>query len=144
MTRPQEPTSDPDTVNVNFRMSERDRRDLKIWCVENDLTMTDALVAGVSLLRDLRALLGPESAEGLLEAIRSASVFLVDQDSDLRVERRGAAAWAVCEGASVVNRDGGRELEPMPSSRDDDFIARTRFPLAEALRIARARAGVDE
>lgn len=144
MTRPHEPTSDPDTVNVNFRMSERDRRDLKIWCVENDLTMTDALVAGVSLLRDLRALLGPESAEGLLEAIRSASVFLVDQDSDLRVERRGAAAWAVCEGASVVNRDGGRELEPMPSSRDDDLIARTRFPLAEALRIARARAGADE
>ena len=144
MTRPHEPTSDIDTVNVNFRMSERDRRDLKIWCVENDLTMTDALVAGVSLLRDLRALLGPEPVETLLEAIRSASVFLIDQDSDLRVERRGANAWAVREGASVVNRDGGREHEPMPSSRDEAFIARTRFPLAEALRIARARAGVDE
>jgi len=34
MTRPLEPNSDPDTVNVNFRMSERDRRDLKIWCVD--------------------------------------------------------------------------------------------------------------
>lgn len=140
MTRPHEPTSDLDTVNVNFRMSERDRRDLKIWCVENDLTMTDALVAGVSLLRDLRALLGPESAEGLLEAIRSASVFLVDQDSDLRVERRGAAAWAVCEGASVVNRDGGWEHDPVQSSRDEAFISRTRFSLAEALKIAHERA----
>ena len=60
------------------------------------------------------------------------------------MERRGPDAWAVREGASVVNRDGGREPEPMPSSRDESFIARTRFPLAEALKIARARAGVDE
>lgn len=140
MTRPHEPTSDPETVNVNFRMSERDRRDLKIWCVENDLTMTDALVAGVSLLRDLRALIGPEPVETLLGTIRSASVFLIDQDSDLRVERRGENAWAVCEGASVVNRVGGREHEPMPASCDEAFIARTRFPLAEALKIAHERA----
>lgn len=142
MTRPHEPTSDPDTVNVNFRMSERDRRNLKIWCVENDLTMTDALVAGVALLREVRDLIGPEPVDTLVEVIRSASVFLVDQDRELRVERRGPDAWAVREMASVVNRDGGREPEPTPSSRDEDFIARTRFPLAAALRIARA--GVNE
>lgn len=144
MTRPLEPNSDPDTVNVNFRMSERDRRDLKIWCVENDLTMTDALVAGVALLRKTRDLIGPEPVEELIEVIRSASVFLVDKDSDLRVERRGLEAWEVCEGVSVVNRDGERENQPMPSSRDDAFIARTRFGLAEALRVARERAGIAE
>lgn len=139
-------TTDPldQLVNVNFKMTERDRRAFKIWCTENGLTLTDGFHSGVALLRAARELLGQEPVETLLEVIRSASVFLVDQDSDLRVERRGAAAWAVCEGGSVVNRDGGRELEPMPSSRDDDFIARTRFPLAEALKIARARAGVDE
>jgi hypothetical protein len=142
MTRPFEHTSDPDTVNVNFRMPERERRDLKIWCVENDLTMTDALVAGVTLLRETRALIGPEPVDGLLEVIRSASVFMVDKDSDLRVERRSMVAWAVCEGTYVVNRDGEREHEPMPSSRDEAFIARTRFTLAEALRVARAEAPV--
>lgn len=143
MTRPIEATSDPDTVNVNFRMPERERRDLKIWCVENDLTMTDALVAGVALLRETRALIGPEPVAGLLEVIRSASVFPVDQDSDLRVERR-SIAWAVCEGAYVVNRDGEREPEPIPSGRDEAFIARTRFTLAEALSVARARLGDTE
>ena len=75
--------------------------------------------------------------------IRSASVFLMDQDSDLRVERR-SIAWAVCEGTYVVNRDGEREPEPMPSSRDEAFIARTRFTLAEALSVARARLGANE
>jgi hypothetical protein len=131
-------------VNVNFKMTERDRRAFKIWCTENGLTLTEGFHSGIALLRDLRALIGPEPVETLLGTIRSASVFLIDQDSDLRVERRGANAWAVCEGASVVNRAGGREHEPMPSSRDEAFIARTRFPLAEALRIARARTGVDE
>jgi len=131
-------------VNVNFKMTERDRRAFKVWCTQNGLTLTDGFLSGIALLRGMRDLVGPEPVETLLGTLRSASVFLIDQDSDLRVERRGAEAWAVCEGASIVNRDGGREPEPMPSSRDEAFIARTRFPLAEALRIARARAGVDE
>jgi hypothetical protein len=142
MTRPLEPTSD--TVNVNFRMSERDRRDLKIWCVENNLTMTDALVAGVVLLRGVRDRFGPEPSETLLEMIDAADGFLINKERDLRVERRGPEAWAVREGASVVNRNGGREQELMPSSRDDAFIARTRFGLAEALRVARERMEIKE
>ena len=142
MTRALEPTSD--TVNVNFRMSERDRRDLKILCVEKNLTMTDALVAGVALLRGVRDRFGPEPATTLLETIDAADGFLIDKERELRVERRGQGAWAVREMASVVNRDGEREHEPMPSSRDEAFIARTRFGLAEALRVARERAGIDE
>lgn len=144
MTRPLEPTSDTDTVNVNFRMSERDRRDLKIWCVENNLTMTDALVAGVTLLRGVRDRFGPEPAGVLLDTIDAADGFLIDKERELRVERRGPEAWAVREGASVINRDGECEHEPMPSSRDEAFIARTRFGLAEALRVARTRAGIAE
>jgi hypothetical protein len=46
--------------------------------------------------------------------------------------------------ASVVNRNGKREHEPMSSSRDEAFIARTRFTLAEALSVARARVGDTE
>ena len=131
-------------VNVNFKMTERDRRAFKIWCTENGLTLTEGFHSGIALLRDVRALIGPEPVETLLEVIGSAASFLIDKERDLRVERRGANAWAVCEGASVVNRAGGREHEPMPSSREEDFIARTRFPLAEALRVARARVGGDE
>jgi len=139
-------TTDPldRLVNVNFKMTERERRAFKIWCTENGLTLTEGFHSGIALLRDMRDLIGPEPVETLLGTLRSASVFLIDQDSDLRVERRGAEAWAVCEGPSVVNRAGGREPEPMPSSRDEAFIARTRFPLAEALRVARARLGDTE
>lgn len=139
-------TTDPldQLVNVNFKMTERDRRAFKIWCTQNGLTLTDGFHSGVALLRAVREMIGPEPVETLLEVIGSATSFMVDKDRDLRVERRGDTAWAVCEGASVVNRDGGREPVPISSSRDDDFIARTRFPLAEALRVARARAEVDQ
>jgi hypothetical protein len=139
-------TTDPldQLVNVNFKMTERDRRAFKVWCTQNGLTLTEGFHSGIALLRELRARLGPEPADVLLGLIEAADGFLIDKEREIRVERRGPDAWAVREGASVVNRDGGREHEPMPSSRDEAFIARTRFPLAEALRIARARAGVDE
>ena len=138
-------TTDPldQLVIVNFKMTERDRRAFKIWCVENDMTMTDALLTGISLLREMRERIGKEPEDVLLEVIDAVDGFLIDKEREIRVERRGSEAWAVCEGASVVNRVGGREHEPMPSSRDEAFITRTRFPLAEALRIARARVGGD-
>jgi hypothetical protein len=131
-------------VNVNFRMTERDRRAFKSWCAEQGLSLTEGFHEGVTLLRGTRDRFGPEPARVLLETIDVADGFLIDKERELRVERRGPEAWAVREGASVVNRDGEREHEPMPSSRDEAFIARTRFGLAEALRVARERAGIAE
>jgi len=127
------------SVNTNFRMTERDRRAFKSWCAENGLTLTDGFHEGMSLLRGVRALLGAEPATNLLEIIEAADSFLIDADREIRVERRGPDAWTVREMASVVNRDAEREHEPMPSGRDESFIARTRFTLAEALSVARAR-----
>lgn len=131
-------------VNVNFRMTERDRRAFKAWCAEQGLTLTEGFHEGVALLRGVRDRFGPEPVDALLEVIDAADGFLIDREREIRVERRGPDVWAVLEMASVVNRDGEREHEPMPSSRDEEFIARTRFPLAEALRVARSRAGVEE
>ena len=132
------------TVNVNFRMTERDRRAFKSWCAEQGLTLTEGFHEGVTLLRGIRDRFGPEPAGVLLDTIDAADGFLIDKERELRVERRGPDTWAVREMASVVNRDGEREHEPMPSSRDEAFIARTRFGLAEALRVARERAEVAE
>jgi hypothetical protein len=63
---------------------------------------------------------------------------------DLRVCRRGRtpfgeeSTWAVCDGSTHV-WDGARWLfEPQPSSRDDDFIARTRFSRDRAIELALA------
>lgn len=135
--------SEAGSVNINFRMPERDRRDLKLWCVAHDLTMTEAFVEGAALLRALRDLFGPLTAEELLGVVGRVGSIEIDKGRDLSLERRGPDAWAVRDGASVINRDGEREHEPMPSSRDEAFIARTRFGLAEALRVARARLGGD-
>ena len=131
-------------VKVNFWMMERDRRAFKAWCAEQGLTLTDGFHEGRALLRGVRDRFGPENSETLLEMVGAADAYRIDAERELRVERRGAEAWAVREEASVVNRDGEREYEPMPSSRDEDFIARTWFGLAEALRVARARAAVSE
>lgn len=45
--------------------------------------------------------------------------------------------WCVREGGSCLNDEGEFEYEPNPSSRDDDFLKRTRFDSAEeAYRLA--------
>ena len=44
-----------------------------------------------------------------------------------REQRDGSILWAVTYFGDVLNRGGEWEWEPLPSSRDDDFIARTRF-----------------
>jgi hypothetical protein len=52
---------------------------------------------------------------------------------ELRVERRriDPDAWAILsEGNAVLNRDGKWEYEPTPSSRDEAFFARCRWPSA--------------
>lgn len=59
------------------------------------------------------------------------------REDPIYVESRGRTGWAVTEGSrACFNTDGEWEYEPMPSNRDDDFIARTRFTLDEALKIA--------
>lgn len=45
--------------------------------------------------------------------------------------------WSVTRHTgSVLNRDGEWEYEPVPSSRDDGFLARTRYSLSEAQEMA--------
>lgn len=71
----------------------------------------------------------------LVESFRlAANVFIV---------KRGDGKWSVFNGCSVFNREGEWEYEPLPSSRDDDFIARTRFSFDEAFRLGEAEAEKD-
>jgi hypothetical protein len=48
----------------------------------------------------------------------------------------GPAKWAVRRHGDCLNKQGEWEYEPMPSSRDDEFLARCRFDSpAEALAV---------
>ncbi len=55
------------------------------------------------------------------------------------VVQAGSAGWD--NAVKVLNRDGEWEVEPPNSKRNDDFIARTHFPLDEA--VSRAQAQLD-
>lgn len=66
---------------------------------------------------------------------------------EIKVQRarqtKGPALWKVLDGrGNCLNKRGEWEWEPMPSSRDDDFLARCRFETAEAaIRAARSTGG---
>jgi hypothetical protein len=53
----------------------------------------------------------------------------------VKVERvqqmEGPDLWAVRRHAEVLSKEGAWEWEPMPSSRDDDFLARCRFSTSD-------------
>lgn len=55
------------------------------------------------------------------------------------IEERGDGKWAVTHlGSACLNINGNWEYEPIPSSRGNEFISRTRFTLEEAMRLAQA------
>lgn len=52
--------------------------------------------------------------------------------------------WAIRCMGRVLNRDNEWEWEPQPSSREDDFLAATRFDRDDALRRAEAAPAIYE
>lgn len=62
--------------------------------------------------------------------VSTATAFRVDHN--LSVVLRGNGKWVVTNGSATLNSFLEMELEPLPSSRDDDYISRTRFDLTEA------------
>lgn len=59
----------------------------------------------------------------------------------LTVEYRGYGLWAVTHGSrECLGSDGEWDWEPIPSERDDAWRATHRFPLEEALLLARSHA----
>jgi hypothetical protein len=84
-----------------------------------------------------------------VEPIVSAYAIPLPDDETMQVEiaRVGRLAggefdftadvWAIRCMQRCLNQDGFWEWEPLPSSRDDEFKARTRYPLNRALDLAR-------
>lgn len=55
----------------------------------------------------------------------------------LTVEYRGNDRWAICRHGMCYDTDGEQEYEALSTGRTDDFRVRFRFPLDEALEVAR-------
>lgn len=60
----------------------------------------------------------------------------------IQISYRGSDNWVVIQFGEVLNRDEQWEYEPLPSNRTDEFIARTRFPLIEAISLAQKHAKI--
>jgi hypothetical protein len=59
---------------------------------------------------------------------------------EITVEWRGKGKWAVKDGSYVLGSDGEWDYEPLPSSREDDWLATHRFDLETALKLAAEQA----
>lgn len=58
----------------------------------------------------------------------------------IHVEARGHGLWAVTRYRDCLGTDGQWEWEPLPSNREDDWLATHRFDLDTALKLAREAA----
>lgn len=78
------------------------------------------------------------------KAVVSAYAIDLSARESVRIERAvqiaGPAKWAVRLNGDCLNRAGEWEWEPMPSGRDDDFLARCRFDTDQEAIDAAARA----
>ncbi len=48
------------------------------------------------------------------------------------ISKRGETAWAIVDGQYCLSKEGEWEYESLPSNRQEEFIARTRFPTVQA------------
>lgn len=71
------------------------------------------------------------------EEIRDLDEYDEASHFDVYVEWRSKDRWAVVDRfRACYNKEGKREHEPQPSSRDEDFLNEYRFSLQEAVEIA--------
>ncbi|KWT70794.1 MULTISPECIES: DUF3850 domain-containing protein [unclassified Variovorax] len=79
-----------------------------------------------------------------MKAVVSAYAIDLSPRESIRIERAvqiaGPAKWAVRLNGDCLNRAGEWEWEPMPSGRDDGFLARCRFDTDQEAIDAAARA----
>ena len=91
----------------------------------------------------LRSELAGKDAERLDAQISAYSIPISGKrfDNEITVQQsrqiEGPPLWAVRLNGECLNKSGEWEWEPMPSSRDDEFLARCRFAThTEAIRAA--------
>lgn len=77
-----EPDPLEEMINLNFRVSERERRAFKSWCAENGMTLTEGFREGVTVLRGLRVLFGTLRAEELLMMVNQIKSMKIDRERD--------------------------------------------------------------
>lgn len=105
--------------------------------------LEQARLNGMGSEREAALLARLDSAERALANV--ASYWITRGINPIKVECcrqiEGPDKWAIRQGGNCLNKSGEWEWEPMPSSRDDDFLARCRFDAAQEAIDAAMRVG---
>lgn len=121
------------SVRAAYSVSKPDIGDTEVYTA-------DQMRQAIQAASDLAA--KREREDGVV--IAAYALPVAARDPDVRIERarqiNGSALWAVRRVGTVLNKQGEWEWEPMPSNRDDEFLARTRFDSADEAIAAAIRA----
>lgn len=74
----------------------------------------------------------PKMAVAMPQALVCAYRLPGDVRIEEALQREGPPLWAVRRLGNCLNKDGEFEYEPSPSSRDDNFYSRCRWPTPQA------------
>jgi hypothetical protein len=102
---------------------ESERTEAELEFIKDQLNMTASSVDAISL---------PYSP---VKFFVREDVYIENRDPENRFPNK--PAWVVTKHGCTLNSDMEFEYEPMPSSRDDEYISRTRFTLAAAIDYAK-------
>jgi hypothetical protein len=112
--------------------------------MKNETTITELLDSLVVLSRalenenQLEVNRTIDNLNYVIEILKGVRSFRIADDIDVVLRDTEKNLWAVCVfSSSVLDEDLNRHYELMSYSRDDAFIELTRFPLIEALKIAK-------
>ena len=98
--------------------------------------------ASLATMREALGELDAEDVRNMRDLMLKAERFYFGKapdGEDVYVASRGPGKWVVSNGgAFVIALDGHWVMEPMPSSRTEEFIAATRRTFADAVTTARA------
>lgn len=79
----------------------------------------------------------PVRVEATAYTVSALPEPIPDADSwAIIVEYRGHGRWAACHGRRCLSAAGRWDWEPIPSERDDEWLADHRFTLPAALSVA--------
>lgn len=84
------------------------------------------------IFEDLTDALHLQPSLGSFEKTCISERYSVSGCKDICIESRGYGHWAITHWNNVLAKDGEWEYEPLPSSRNDEFIKRTRWNSAQA------------
>lgn len=68
-----------------------------------------------------------QEISSLNHTLSKATSFLIDEQFEVRVDKRGENSWAILDGGNCLGRNREWEYEPLPTARTDDFKLMYRF-----------------